>query len=80
MVIFTQLPLQALLRRSDYTRRVAKWGTMLGAFDIRYLPCMIVKGQVLTDLVAEFIEEIDQTGPKEVGMPEEGLRINLVLT
>ena len=80
MVIFTQLPLQALLRRSNYTRRVAKWGTMLGAFDIRYLPCMIVKGQVLTDLVAKFIEEIDQTGPKEVGMPEEGLRINLVLT
>ena len=80
MVIFTQLPLLALLRRSDYTRRVAKWGTMLGAFDIKYLPRTIVKGKVLADLVAEFIEELDQTSPKEVGMLEEGLRINLVLT
>jgi len=37
---------------------------------------MVVKGQVLTNLVAEFTEELDQIGPEEVGMPEEGLRIN----
>ena len=53
---------------------------MLGAFDIKYLPRTIVKGKVLADLVAEFIEKLDQTSPKEVGMLEEGLRINLVLT
>ena len=27
---------------------------MLGAFDIKYMPCTSVKGQVLVDLVAEF--------------------------
>ena len=27
-----------------------------GAFDIKYMPCTSVKGQVLTDLVAEFTE------------------------
>ena len=27
-----------------------------GAFDIKYMPCTSVKGQVLTDLVAEFAE------------------------
>ena len=31
VIILTQLPLQALLRKSDYIGRVAKWGTMLNA-------------------------------------------------
>ena len=28
--------LQSLLKRSDFTGRIAKWGTRLGLFDIRY--------------------------------------------
>ena len=35
----------------DYTGRIAKRGAALGAFDIKYMPCIFVKGQVLTDLV-----------------------------
>ena len=54
VVILTQLPLKATLRSADYTRRIAKWGTILGAFDIKYMPRTSVKGQVLADLVAEF--------------------------
>ena len=30
---------------------------MLGAFDIKYMPRIAVKGQVLVDLVVEFIED-----------------------
>ena len=33
-----------------------KWGTILGAFDIKYMPHTSVKGQVLTNLVAKFSE------------------------
>ncbi|XP_075663341.1 putative mitochondrial protein AtMg00860 [Castanea sativa] len=33
----------------DYTGRIAKWGTILGAFDIKYMPHTSVKGQVLAD-------------------------------
>jgi len=55
-VILTQLPLQSLLRRSDYAGRITKWGTSLGAFDIKYMPRIAIKGQVLADLVVEFIE------------------------
>ena len=33
--------------------RVAKWGTILGAFDIMYMPRTSVKGKVLVDLMAE---------------------------
>ena len=56
VVILTQLPLKAILRSDDYTGRIAKWGTVLGAFDIKYMPRASVKGQVLADLVAEFTE------------------------
>ena len=45
--------------------RIAKWGTVLGAFDIKYMPRTSVKGQVLADLMAEFtepaLEEISTT-------------------
>ena len=30
--------------------------TVLGAFDVKYMPCTPVKGQVLANLVAEFTE------------------------
>ena len=67
MIVLTQLPLQALLRRSDYIGRVEKWGTMLDAFDITYLPQTTVKGQILADLVAYFT--------KKLGDSEEGAKL-----
>ena len=56
VVILTQLPLKTILRSANYTGRVAKWGTIIGAFDIKYIPRTSIKGQVLVDLVAEFTE------------------------
>ena len=56
IVVLTQLPLRSILRSVDYTRRIAKWGTVLGAFDIKYIPRTSVKGQVLADLMAEFVK------------------------
>ena len=54
VVVLTQLPLEAILRSADYTWRIAKWGTVLGAFNIKYMPRTFVKGQVLANLVAKF--------------------------
>ena len=31
---------------------------MLGAFNIKYLPCTAVKGQVLANFIAEFIKDV----------------------
>ena len=73
MVVLTQLPLKSVLRSADYTGRVAKWGTILGAFDIKYMPRTSIKGQVLADLVAEFAE-----CPEEVEMGSEALVERLV--
>ena len=44
VVMLTQLPLKSVLRSTDYTRRVAKWGTILGAFGIKYMPRTSIKG------------------------------------
>ena len=56
IVVLTQLPLRAILRSADYMGRIAKWGTVLGAFDIKYMPRTSIKGQILVDLVAKFAE------------------------
>ena len=56
IVVLTQLLLKTILRSADYTGRIAKWGSILRAFDIKYMPRTFVKGQVLADLVAEFTE------------------------
>ena len=44
VVVLTQLPLKSVLRSADYTGRIAKWGTILGAFDIKYMPRTSIKG------------------------------------
>ena len=62
VVVLTQLPLRSILRSVDYMGRIAKWGTILGTFDIRYMPRIAMKGQVLADLVAEFVEPSSEEG------------------
>ena len=57
--VLTEYRLQSLLKRSDFMGRIAKWGTRLGSFDIRYRPRNAVKGQVLADFVAEFSPKND---------------------
>ena len=73
VVVLTQLPLKSILRSADYTGRVAKWGKILRAFDIKYMPCTSIKGQVLANLVAEFTE-----CPKEMNVEKYGMDEKLV--
>ena len=60
VVVLTQLPLKSVLRSADYTGRIAKWGTILGVFDIKYMPRTSIKGQVFADLIAEFAECLEE--------------------
>ena len=70
VVIPTQLPLKAILRSANYTGRIAKWGMILGAFDIKYMPRTSIKGQVLADLVAEFAKSPARNESKAHRMDE----------
>ena len=56
IVVLTQLLLQSLLRKANYIGRIAKWDTILGAFDIKYMLRTSIRGQVLADFVAKFAE------------------------
>ena len=44
IVVLTQLPLKSVLRTANYTGRIAIWNTILGAFDIKYMPRISIKG------------------------------------
>ena len=44
VVVLTELPLKTILRSADYTGRIAKWDTILRAFDIKYMPHTSIKG------------------------------------
>ena len=57
--VLTKYPLQALLRRSHFTGRIAKWGMRLGFFDIRYKQRSSTKGQVLVDFIVKFTLLVD---------------------
>ena len=67
-MVLTQLLLRSLLRKADYTGRVAKWTMILGAFDIKYMPRTSIKGQVLVDLVADFAEPSFEENGERLGM------------
>ena len=69
VVVLTKLSLKSVLRSADYTGRIAKWGTILGAFDIKYMPRTSIKGQVFADQVAEFAEcpEKMEKGSEKLG-------------
>ena len=73
VVVLTQLLLKSILRSADYTGRVSKWGTILGAFDIKYMLHTSIKGQVLADSVVEFAEY-----PEEMNVENHGIDEKLV--
>ena len=68
VVILTQLPLKSVLQSANYTGRIAKWSTIIGAFDIKYMPRTSIKSQVLADLIAEFAKPSMEIIAKEQNM------------
>ena len=75
VIVLTQLPLKSLLRSADYIGRIAKWGTILGVFDIKYMPHTSVKSQVLANLVVEFTEIPVEERVEEQNMDGKSVRL-----
>ena len=44
VMVLNQLPLKSVLRTTYYTGRITLWNTILGAFDIKYMPRTSIKG------------------------------------
>ena len=75
VVVLTQLLLKSILRSADYTGRVSKWDTILGAFDIKYMLHTSIKGQVLADLVVEFAEYPEEMNVENHGIDEKSVGV-----
>ena len=61
IVVLTNFPLQVILAKPDLSGRLIKWAVELGEFDISYHPRIAIKGQVLVDLIADFVGEDPDT-------------------
>ena len=48
----------------------------MGAFDIKYMPCTLVKGQILADLIAEFAESLVENESNEHRMDEKSVGLS----
>ena len=75
IVVLTQLSPPSLLRKVDYIGRIAKWGTILGTFDIKYMPYTSIKGQVLADLVIEFTKNPLEEEGEQQNMDEKSVGV-----
>ena len=46
--------------------RITNWGTMLVAYDIRYMPYTAIKGQVVADFVEKFTKNMTEDGNEKI--------------
>lgn len=83
IVVITEYPLKAILRKAGLSNRICKWSLELANFDIRYQPRMAIKGQVLADFVAELSsglvtnEDVSEPTPSnEPAVPGPGPRLS----
>ena len=56
--------------RTDFTGRIWKWGTKIGALDVKYLPRTAIKGQLQANFVAEFTPTSQQKDKSETTFQE----------
>ena len=54
MIVLTDKLLRRALSSPEAAGRMAFWAIELSEFDIQYRPCTAIKGQVITDFIAEF--------------------------
>ncbi|PKI71834.1 hypothetical protein CRG98_007773 [Punica granatum] len=64
-------PLKYLLDSPSSMRNIAKWRCQLTEYDIEYVSCTSLKGQVIADHLAKF--PIDDYTPINSDFPDEGI-------
>ena len=51
--MLTNLPLRNTIHKPDLSGRMVRWAVELSEFGIQYKLCLALKGEVLTDFIAE---------------------------
>ncbi|XP_071729124.1 uncharacterized protein [Rutidosis leptorrhynchoides] len=79
--ILTDFPVKHVLNKPEISERLAKWAIELGSYEKTYLPRTSVKGQVLTDYLAEMTGELEVIHERRELQPApEGAGAGLILT
>ena len=65
VVVLTDRPLRRAMSNPDAAGRLALWAIELSEFDIQYRPRTAIKGQVVTDFIAEFTHD-EERGQKNI--------------
>ncbi|KAK9073810.1 hypothetical protein SSX86_006404 [Deinandra increscens subsp. villosa] len=66
IIVRTNYPIKAVLRKPEMSGRLAKWAVKLSAYDIQYEPRTAIKSQALADFVADFSSDILPEAEEEV--------------
>ena len=53
--------LKYIINNHDATRRIAKWGIELAAFQIEYKPRTVIKSQSLANFIVDWTETAEYT-------------------
>lgn len=63
IVVVTEYPLKALLRKADFSGRISRWAVELGQYDINYQPRTTIKAQVLANFIVDFTPQSSALTP-----------------
>lgn len=69
MKVLIDVPLRTILQKPDVSSPMMNWVIELSEFDIEYLPCTTIKGQVLADFIAEYSDFLEETPIVPQGKP-----------
>ena len=73
--VLTNYQLSQVLQKPEALGRLLKWAIELGSFDVNFCVKMIIKGQVLANFIAEFID----TNAAEVAGTTDGVKVAKVI-
>ncbi|KAK0604374.1 hypothetical protein LWI29_015028 [Acer saccharum] len=54
--VYTDSPLKLILQKPEVSGRLTKWAVELSEYDIKYTPKAAIKGQAVSDFIAELTE------------------------
>ena len=54
VVVLTDKPLQRVMSNPEAARQMVLWAIELSEFNVQYCPHTAIKGQVVSDFIAEF--------------------------